>query len=90
MNTESREWSIQGLARISGTTSCTLRHYQSVGLLEPGRLGAHGMRYYDDAALGALLNILVLRRLGFHSSASKPSARVKPSWSRRFNREFAN
>lgn len=65
MNTESREWSIQDLARISGTTSRTLRHYQSVGLLEPVRLGAHGMRYYDDAAFGALLNILVLRRLGF-------------------------
>lgn len=65
MNTESREWSIQELAKISGTTSRTLRHYQSVGLIEPVRLGANGMRYYDDAALGALLNVLVLRRLGF-------------------------
>jgi DNA-binding transcriptional MerR regulator len=65
MNTESREWSIQELAKISGTTSRTLRHYQSVGLIMPVRLGANGMRYYDDAALGALLNVLVLRRLGF-------------------------
>ncbi|GAA2547876.1 DNA-binding transcriptional MerR regulator [Neomicrococcus aestuarii] len=64
MNTENREWSIQELARISGTTSRTLRHYHELGLVLPARLGANGMRYYDDAALAALLNVLALRSLG--------------------------
>jgi DNA-binding transcriptional MerR regulator len=58
------EWSIQELARAAGTTSRTLRHYQDRGLLLPRRLGANGMRYYDEASLPTLLRILMLRELG--------------------------
>src|ERR1700743_1619213 len=58
------ELSIVEVARITGTTSRTLRHYGDVGLLEPTRVGSNGYRYYDDAALVRLQRILLLRQLG--------------------------
>lgn len=58
------EQSISEVARITGTTSRTLRHYQSIGLLKPSRVGQNGYRYYDDAALVRLQRILLLRQLG--------------------------
>jgi DNA-binding transcriptional MerR regulator len=60
----SMEWSIVDIARIAGTTSRTLRHYGSVGLLEPSRVGSNGYRYYDEDALLRLQRILLLRELG--------------------------
>lgn len=59
-----REWSIQELARLAGTTSRTLRHYQAEHLLEPSRVGANGYRYYTDVSLIRLQRILLLRELG--------------------------
>ncbi|MFD1212000.1 TipAS antibiotic-recognition domain-containing protein [Arthrobacter sp. GCM10027362] len=59
-----REWSIQDIARAAGTTSRTLRHYQSLGLLQPSRTGRNGYRYYDGACLLRLQRILLLRDLG--------------------------
>lgn len=58
------DWSIQDIARLSGTTSRTLRHYDDVGLLKPSRVGANGYRYYDEEALTRLQRILLLRELG--------------------------
>jgi DNA-binding transcriptional MerR regulator len=58
------EWSIQGLAKLAGITSRTLRHYNEVGLLQPSSVGAHGYRRYDQAALLRLQRILLLRDLG--------------------------
>ncbi len=58
------QWSIQQIARLSGTTSRTLRHYDDLGLLPPTRIGANGYRYYDAAALTRLQRILLLRELG--------------------------
>jgi MerR family transcriptional regulator, thiopeptide resistance regulator len=58
------EWSIVDIARLAGTTSRTLRHYGSVGLLEPSRVGSNGYRYYDEDALLRLQRILLLRELG--------------------------
>ena len=58
------EWSIQDIARLSGTTSRTLRHYDDIGLLPPSRLGGNGYRYYNEDALGRLQRILLLRQLG--------------------------
>jgi DNA-binding transcriptional MerR regulator len=59
-----RDWSIQDVARIAGTTSRTLRHYDDVGLLKPSRVGNNGYRYYDSSALLQLQRILLLRGLG--------------------------
>ena len=58
------DWSIQDIAKVAGTTSRTLRHYDSVGLLEPSRIGSNGYRYYDEDALATLQRILMLRDLG--------------------------
>lgn len=58
------EWSIQGIARLAGTTSRTLRHYAAIGLLAPTSVGANGYRYYDQDALVRLQRILLLRQLG--------------------------
>ncbi|MEU8318065.1 TipAS antibiotic-recognition domain-containing protein [Nonomuraea sp. NPDC048881] len=58
------EWTIQELAARAGVSSRTLRHYDSVGLLIPSRVGANGHRHYDSAAVVRLQRILLLRRLG--------------------------
>jgi DNA-binding transcriptional MerR regulator len=58
------EWSIQEVARASGTTSRTLRHYDDIGLLKPARVGSNGYRFYDPGALARLQRILLLRGLG--------------------------
>ncbi|MFC0680479.1 MerR family transcriptional regulator [Lysobacter korlensis] len=58
------EWPIHEVARLTGTTSRTLRHYGDVGLLAPSRIGPNGYRYYDEDALTRLQRILLLRELG--------------------------
>lgn len=63
------EWSIGEVAKRSGVTSRTLRHYESIGLLLPSSTGTNGYRYYDEAALVRLQRILLLRELGVGLSA---------------------
>ncbi|MDQ1246623.1 MAG: MerR family transcriptional regulator, thiopeptide resistance regulator [Actinomycetota bacterium] len=58
------EWSTQQIARIAGTTSRTLRHYDDIGLVPPSRIASNGYRYYDAAALVRLQRVLLLRELG--------------------------
>jgi MerR family transcriptional regulator, thiopeptide resistance regulator len=58
------EWSIHDIARLSGTTSRTLRHYGDIGLLRPSRVGSNGYRFYDEDALTRLQRILLLKELG--------------------------
>ena len=59
-----RDWSIQEIARLAGTTSRTLRHYDDLGLLPPTRIAPNGYRHYDERALVRLQRILLLRELG--------------------------
>lgn len=58
------EYSIQEVAKAAGTTSRTLRHYDSIGLLSPSRIGQNGYRYYNDSSLLRLQRVLLLRQLG--------------------------
>ncbi|UUE21085.1 MerR family transcriptional regulator [Microbacterium sp. J1-1] len=58
------DWSIQEIARLAGTTSRTLRHYDHIGLLPPTRIAHNGYRHYDAQALVRLQRILLLRELG--------------------------
>ncbi|MGB3731020.1 MerR family transcriptional regulator [Microbacterium sp.] len=58
------DWSIQEIARLAGTTSRTLRHYDGIGLLPPSRIAGNGYRHYDESALVRLQRILLLRELG--------------------------
>ncbi|MCO6007232.1 MerR family transcriptional regulator [Actinoallomurus purpureus] len=57
-------WSIAHVARMSGVTSRTLRHYDEIGLLAPAYVGVNGHRYYEEEQLLRLQQILVLRELG--------------------------
>lgn len=56
--------SIAHVAKMSGITSRTLRHYDDVGLLSPAFTGEGGYRYYEQEQLLRLQEILVLRELG--------------------------
>lgn len=58
------DWSIQETARLTGTTSRTLRHYDAIGLLPATYIAANGYRCYDEAALVRLQRILLLKELG--------------------------
>lgn len=57
-------WSIAQVARMSGVTARTLRHYDDIGLLKPDHVGGNGYRYYEEPQLLRLQQILVLRELG--------------------------
>ncbi|MFE7113365.1 MerR family transcriptional regulator [Streptomyces sp. NPDC057575] len=58
------DWPIAEVARMSGVTARTLRHYDETGLLPPARIGVNGHRYYEEHQLLRLQQILVLRALG--------------------------
>lgn len=58
------DWSIQEIAKLAGTTSRTLRHYDDIGLVAPTRVAANGYRHYDERALVRLQRVLLLRELG--------------------------
>lgn len=60
---------IQEVARATGLTSRTLRHYDAIGLLPATATAAGGMRLYDDAALARLQRILLLRDAGLGLAA---------------------
>ncbi|WP_034264474.1 MerR family transcriptional regulator [Actinospica robiniae] len=57
-------WSITEVAKFSGLTSRTLRHYDEIGLLPPAFVGANGYRHYGEDELLRLQRIMVLRELG--------------------------
>ncbi|WP_433416645.1 MerR family transcriptional regulator [Microtetraspora malaysiensis] len=58
------EHSISEVARMSGLTSRTLRHYDDIGLLRPVRTASNGYRWYGRRELLRLQRILFLRELG--------------------------
>jgi DNA-binding transcriptional MerR regulator len=58
------EWSIVEVAKASGVTARTLRHYDDIGLLAPAGTGSNGYRRYGRRELLRLQRILVLRALG--------------------------
>ncbi|WP_129842730.1 MerR family transcriptional regulator [Streptomyces sp. RFCAC02] len=57
-------WSIAEVARMSGVTSRTLRHYDEIGLLPPAWIGSNGHRHYEEDGLLQLQQILLMRELG--------------------------
>ncbi|MEJ5914337.1 MerR family transcriptional regulator [Pseudokineococcus sp. 1T1Z-3] len=57
-------WTTAEVARMSGTTARTLRHYDAVGLLVPAGTGAGGVRLYEREHLLRLQRVLLLRELG--------------------------
>lgn len=57
-------WPIAQVAKMSGVSSRTLRHYDAIGLLAPAGTGAGGQRRYGRDELLRLQQILLLRELG--------------------------
>src|SRR3954462_3289906 len=62
-------WSTSEVARMSKVTSRTLRHYDRIGLLRPASTGANGARWYGEAELRRLQQILLYRELGLSLEA---------------------
>ncbi|MBT2897789.1 MULTISPECIES: MerR family transcriptional regulator [unclassified Streptomyces] len=59
------------LARRAGTTTRTLRYYESRGLL-PARRAENGYRSYDEGDLRLLLQIRTLQDFGFGLEETRP------------------
>ena len=55
--------SIGALSRMSGVSVRALHHYDQIGLLHPSEIAESGYRYYDDAAVERLWQILFYREL---------------------------
>src|SRR5215475_15306500 len=58
-------YTVKKLAEMSGVSVRTLHFYDEVGLLKPAYLGANGYRFYEEAQLLTLQQILFYRELGF-------------------------
>jgi DNA-binding transcriptional MerR regulator len=58
-------YTVKKLAGMSGVSVRTLHFYDEVGLLKPAYLGANGYRFYEEAELLTLQQILFYRELGF-------------------------
>ena len=56
---------VKEVSHLSGVSVRTLHHYDAIGLLKPTRVTEAGYRLYDNAALGRLQSILLLRQLQF-------------------------
>lgn len=63
MGNVDRLWKVGELARASGLTIRALHHYDSIGLLVPGRTDA-GHRVYSGADVERLYRVLALRGVG--------------------------
>ncbi|WP_292896886.1 MerR family transcriptional regulator [Nitratireductor sp.] len=59
-----KEWTVTDLAKLSGVSVRTLHHYDDIGLLSPARVGENRYRYYGEAELLRLQQILLYRELG--------------------------
>ncbi|WP_447750859.1 MerR family transcriptional regulator [Sphingopyxis fribergensis] len=55
---------VRQLAKAAGVSVRALHHYDALGLLKPGHVGANGYRYYGREELLRLQQILVYRELG--------------------------
>lgn len=58
------ELTVKRLSKLAGVSVRTLHFYDEIGLLRPARLGANGYRYYGQAALLRLQQILFYKELG--------------------------
>lgn len=56
---------VKKLAKTSGVSVRTLHFYDEIGLLKPAFVGANGYRFYEEAQLLKLQQILFYRELGF-------------------------
>jgi DNA-binding transcriptional MerR regulator len=58
-------FTVKKVAAMSGVSVRTLHFYDEVGLLKPAYVSANGYRFYEEAQLLTLQQILFYRELGF-------------------------
>ncbi len=61
-------YTVNKLAKLSGVSIRTLHFYDEIGLLKPSHYGENNYRYYGEAQLLMLQQILFFRELGFQLS----------------------
>ncbi len=64
MQDRPRRYTVKQVSEIAGVSVRTLHYYDEIDLLKPSTVGENGYRYYDDAALLRLQQILFYRELG--------------------------
>lgn len=64
MRYEKRTYTVGELAKMSGVTTRTLRHYDKIGLLRPTQRGENDYRLYGYKECQRLSDIMVYRSLG--------------------------
>lgn len=57
-------YTVKQVAELAGVSVRTLHYYDEIALLSPAKVGGNGYRYYDDAALLRLQQILFYREIG--------------------------
>lgn len=57
-------YTVKQISGLAGVSVRTLHYYDEIGLLRPSQVGENGYRYYDDAALLKLQQILFYREIG--------------------------
>lgn len=60
-----KKYGVSALSKLSGITIRTLHHYDKIGLLQPTGRTEVGYRYYGEAELLQLQQILFYKELGF-------------------------
>lgn len=58
-------WTVHEVSELAGVSVRTLQHYDNIGLLHPAMRTDAGYRFYDEAALEKLQQILLFRELEF-------------------------
>ena len=58
------QYKVNELAKLSGLSTRTLRYYDQIGLLQPGRAESNAYRLYGQAEVDKLQQILFYRALG--------------------------
>ncbi|MGG4442106.1 MerR family transcriptional regulator [Brevibacillus fortis] len=71
-------YTVNDVAKLSGTTIKTLYHYQKIGLLMPAIITENGYRYYGENELKRLQQILFYRELDFSLDDIKAALDHKP------------
>jgi DNA-binding transcriptional MerR regulator len=64
-----KTYTVSQVSRMAGVTVRTLHHYDEIALLVPSERRANGYRYYTDADLQRLQQILIFKELGFSLEA---------------------
>lgn len=66
------EYSVEGLAKLSGVSVRTLHYYDEIGLLKPRVRMANGRRYYGTKQFLQLQKILFFKEIGLSLKEMKP------------------